>query len=76
MPDSVTVRASDGHNFPQVVTHDWKLVFCQKCQVIGHICLCEPPPIPRHKKEVPKRFIQTWQYKRLTIEQDKGPEKI
>ncbi|KAF3682204.1 hypothetical protein FXO38_01393 [Capsicum annuum] len=39
-------------------------------------CHKEPPLMPRHKKEMPKRVIPTWQYKGPIIDQTKGDERF
>ncbi|XP_070010090.1 uncharacterized protein LOC142164212 [Nicotiana tabacum] len=36
LPDQVEVNDPSGRVFQQAVSYDWKPMFCEKCQVIGH----------------------------------------
>ncbi|XP_016499265.2 uncharacterized protein LOC107817887 [Nicotiana tabacum] len=43
LPEEIEVIDPKGRSFQQVVRYDWKPLFCNKCQVIGHVC----PPAQR-----------------------------
>lgn len=43
LPEEIEVIDPKGRSFQQVVRYGWKPLFCNKCQVIGHVC----PPAQR-----------------------------
>nr|XP_009764135.1 PREDICTED: uncharacterized protein LOC104215897 [Nicotiana sylvestris] len=81
LSDKVEVMDPNGIIFQQVVTYDWKPLFCNKCQVIGHVC-----PKERRKNEAQqvdqakrqgglKKTIQIWVTKEQAIEQQRNSNK-
>ncbi|MCD7463681.1 hypothetical protein HAX54_051125 [Datura stramonium] len=41
LPEEVVIMDPNGQQFLQPIVFDWKLEFCQQCQIVGHKC---PPP--------------------------------
>lgn len=36
--DEITIKDKEGRKVKQVIEYEWKPNFCDKCQVIGHVC--------------------------------------
>ncbi|KAK2455257.1 hypothetical protein QL285_002729 [Trifolium repens] len=43
LPHDITIRDNEGNTMKQLVEYEWKPLFCDKCQKIGHICATDPP---------------------------------
>jgi hypothetical protein len=43
LPHDITIRDNEGNKMTQVVEYEWKPLFCEKCQKVGHICEQNPP---------------------------------
>jgi hypothetical protein len=43
LPDDITIRDSEGNTMKQPVEYEWKPLFCDKCQKLGHVCDTDPP---------------------------------
>jgi hypothetical protein len=43
LPQDITIRDSEGNKMKQLVEYEWKPLFCNKCQKMGHVCAKEPP---------------------------------
>jgi hypothetical protein len=43
LPPDITIRDSEGNTMKQLVEYEWKPLFCDKCQKIGHLCANDPP---------------------------------
>ncbi|CAJ2641905.1 unnamed protein product [Trifolium pratense] len=53
LPQDITIKDSEGNKLKQVVEYEWKPLFCDKCQKMGHICEKDPPK-KLHKQWAPK----------------------
>ncbi|XP_070034451.1 uncharacterized protein [Nicotiana tomentosiformis] len=48
LPEEITVIDPKGRKFQHHVTYDWKPMFCDKCQIVGHSCqIRAKPPVPQ-----------------------------
>ncbi|XP_019224047.1 PREDICTED: uncharacterized protein LOC109205757 [Nicotiana attenuata] len=71
LPDQIEVMDPNGRVFQQPILYDWKPLFCEKCQVIGHEC----PKDQRKNDEQPakqeghKRIVLRWVTKEQPKEQ-------
>jgi hypothetical protein len=58
MPQEITIKDSEGNKLKQLVEYEWKPLFCDKCQKLGHKCEKTPPkkvqPLWRPKSPTPK----------------------
>jgi hypothetical protein len=43
LPQNITIRDNEGNKMTQLVEYEWKPLFCDKCQKIGHKCAKIPP---------------------------------
>lgn len=68
LPCEITVMDQDGKPFTQDVSYDWKPLFCEVCQVIGHKCEAQVTEQhrPQRRKPPPKRTAQEWKSKSVT----------
>ncbi|KAH0652563.1 hypothetical protein KY289_030241 [Solanum tuberosum] len=57
LPEEINVMDPTGKTIVQGVKYDWKPIFCQKCQVVGHVCLPEQAIRTRRS---PKKVVQKW----------------
>jgi hypothetical protein len=57
LPPDITIRDSEGNTMKQLVEYEWKPLFCDKCQKIGHICANDPP----------KKVQKQWQPKPAVV---------
>ncbi|XP_059310987.1 uncharacterized protein LOC132062428 [Lycium ferocissimum] len=46
LPDEIKVLNPNGRLFTQPVTYDWRPMYYEKCQTIGHKCAPMPNPMP------------------------------
>jgi hypothetical protein len=42
LPTDITIKDSEGNKRKQVVEYEWKPLYCDSCQKMGHICSKEP----------------------------------
>jgi hypothetical protein len=56
LPPDITIRDNEGNKLKQLIEYEWKPLFCNKCQKLGHICDKEPPkkiqPLWRPKSSI------------------------
>ncbi|XP_010667185.1 uncharacterized protein LOC104884259 [Beta vulgaris subsp. vulgaris] len=59
IPKEMTIEDPSGRVFSQKVLYDWLLVYCNKCQIIGHNCAYSLPkkPVKQVQKWVPKNTV-------------------
>ncbi|XP_016469076.1 uncharacterized protein LOC107791505 [Nicotiana tabacum] len=68
LPTEITVMDPRGRKLQQQLAYDWKPNYCDKCQMIGHICPAQKGP-KMQKNEKPKRrreqkkVTYEWRYK-------------
>ncbi|KAK2361560.1 hypothetical protein QL285_086692 [Trifolium repens] len=43
LPHDITIRDNEGNKMKQLVEYEWKPVFCENCQKVGHKCAKIPP---------------------------------
>jgi hypothetical protein len=43
LPNDITIRDNEGNKIKQLVEYEWKPLYCEKCQKVGHICEQDPP---------------------------------
>jgi hypothetical protein len=43
LPQNITIKDNEGNKMTQLVEYEWKPLFCDKCQKIGHKCAQIPP---------------------------------
>jgi hypothetical protein len=43
LPHDITIRDNEGNKMKQLVEYEWKPIFCEKCQKVGHKCAKIPP---------------------------------
>ncbi|XP_060212233.1 uncharacterized protein LOC132639857 [Lycium barbarum] len=63
LPDKIPVVEPSGRIFSQAVTYEWRPMFCEKCQTIGHKCAHKPAvkPHPKLKRRGGyKKQAQVW----------------
>ena len=63
IPHSITVMDPNGRMFKQDVVMEWKPLYCEKCQKIGHQCQTTAKVEQPKKSRPGKKVTQTWQYK-------------
>jgi hypothetical protein len=58
LPPDITIKDSEGNKLKQLVEYEWKPLFCDKCQKLGHKCEQAPPkkvqPFWRPKSPTPE----------------------
>ncbi|WMV37120.1 hypothetical protein MTR67_030505 [Solanum verrucosum] len=57
LPEEINVMDPTGKTIVQGVKYDWKPIFCQKCQVVGHVCL---PEQAMRSRRSPKKVVHKW----------------
>ncbi|XP_010314397.2 uncharacterized protein [Solanum lycopersicum] len=63
IPQKVTVMDPNGRTYMQEVVMEWKPLYCDKCQKIGHQCQSATMEDLPKKRRPWKKVTQTWQYK-------------
>ncbi|XP_060170990.1 uncharacterized protein LOC132601964 [Lycium barbarum] len=58
LPDTIVVRDPSGKTFTQKVIYEWKPLYCEKCQIIGH--KCAPEPLAKPRKRGYHKHVTTW----------------
>jgi hypothetical protein len=48
LPLSITIRDNEGNKMKQLVEYEWKPLFCDQCQKLGHKCDKPPPKKTQH----------------------------
>ena len=74
IPQQITVADPNGRTFVQDVVMEWKPLYCDKCQKIGHQCQSVTLEEMPKKKKPWKKVTQTWQYKGPIQQQEKKDE--
>ncbi|WMV23966.1 hypothetical protein MTR67_017351 [Solanum verrucosum] len=57
LPDKINAIDPTGKTIVQGVKYDWKPIFCQKCQIVGHECLHEQS---MRRRRALKKVVQKW----------------
>jgi hypothetical protein len=63
LPHDITIRDSEGNTMKQLVQYEWKPLFCDKCQKIGHLCAPDPP----------KKVQKQWQPRPVVVSAPSPP---
>jgi hypothetical protein len=63
LPPDITIRDNEGNKLKQLIEYEWKPLFCNKCQKLGHICDNEPP----------KKIQPLWRPKSSTVHVSQAP---
>ncbi|TMW80369.1 hypothetical protein EJD97_020828 [Solanum chilense] len=71
IPQKVTVLDPNGRSFMQDVVMEWKPLYYDKCQKIGHQCQAETMEDQPNKRRPWKKVTQTWKYKGPIQQQEK-----
>ncbi|TMW81601.1 hypothetical protein EJD97_008743 [Solanum chilense] len=74
IPQQITVINPNGRTFMQEVVMEWKPLYCDKCQKIGHQCQSATMEDLPKKRRPWKKVTQTWQYKGSIQQQKKKVE--
>ncbi|CAJ2662985.1 unnamed protein product [Trifolium pratense] len=75
LPTDITIKDSAGNKMKQVVEYEWKPLFCDKCQKMGHRCAKDPPPrMEKQWKPKPPEAQPVEQTPLLTDEHMTGKE--
>ena len=62
-PQQITVIDPNGRTFMQEVVMEWKPLYCDKYQKIGHQCQSATMEDLPKKRRPWKKVTQNWQYK-------------
>ena len=71
VPEKIAVKDPNGRTFMQDVVMEWKPLYCDKCQRIGHQCQETTKEDQPKKKRPWKKVTQAWQYKGPIQQQEK-----
>ncbi|XP_019070681.2 uncharacterized protein [Solanum lycopersicum] len=71
VPEKITVMDPNGRTFMQDVVMEWKPLYCDKCQRIGHQCQDTTMEDQPKKRRPWKKVTQAWQYKGPIQQQEK-----
>ena len=63
VPEKIAVKDPNGRTFMQDVLMEWKPLYCEKCQRIGHQCQDTTKEDQPKKRRPWKKVTQAWQYK-------------
>ena len=63
VPEKIAVKDPNGRTFMQDLVMEWKPLYCDKCQRIGHQCQETTKEDQPKKKRPWKKVTQAWQYK-------------
>ncbi|XP_015072458.1 uncharacterized protein LOC107016532 [Solanum pennellii] len=74
VPEKIVVKDPNGRTFMQDVVMEWKPVYCEKCQRIGHQCQDTTLEDQPKKRRPWKKVTQAWQYKGPIQQQGKVVE--
>ena len=74
--EKIVVKDPNGRTFMQDVVMEWKPVYCDKCQRIGHQCQDTTMEDQPKKRRPGKKVTQAWQYKGPIQQQGKVVEQI
>ena len=74
IPQKITVMDPNGRTFMQDVVMEWKPLYCEKYQKIGHQCQSATMEDLPKKRRPWKKVTQTWQYKGPIQQQEKKGE--
>lgn len=64
----VTIKDIEGKKMIQPIEYEWKPLFCEKCQKLGHKCKEDKPKLQRRSKpKPPEEVIQLKAKQRLKM---------